>query len=429
MNLWRMLVREMWHRKVNTVLVLLAVAAACGCLVGTVLLLDRYDAQTEQTLAALRQEVQQRTEQLQEDYRKIALEVGFNVFIVPREAPPESHVDAPLDERLMPEEYVDRLAAADILTIDHLLPSLTHRLWWPELQTHLFLTGIRGEVALAGKKRKRPLIQPVEPGQMVLGHALAVRTGLQPGDEVALLGEKFRVARIQPARDSRDDWTAWIDLHQAQRLLGREGQITAIQAINCLAPHCHPDATGIPSVNEEVERILPETRVTIDMTKALPRITMRQRAAEEARAALAQHEQHRQTVRQEMDQFAGWLNPVVIVAAALLVGLLAWANVRERREELAILRALGVPARSVLLLLLGKALLLGLLAGVLGFAAGALAATAYGAGQGASLEPDAQHLVLLLAVAGGAPLLVATAWWIPALVAAGQDPALILARD
>lgn len=429
MNLWRMLVREIWHRKVNAVLVLLAAAAACGCLVGTVLLLDRYDAQTERTIAALRAEVEQRSEQLQEDYRKIALEVGFNVFIVPRDAPPESDVEAGLDERLMPEEYVDRLAQADILTIDHLLPSLTHRLWWPERQTHLFLTGIRGEVALAGKKRKRPLIQPVEAGHMVLGHALAARTGLQPGDEVALLGQTFRVARVQPARDARDDWTAWIELHEAQRLLGRQGQITAIQAINCLAPHCHPDATGIPSVNEEVERILPDTRVTIDMTKALPRITMRQRAAEEAQAALAQQEQHRQAVRQELDRFAGWLNPVVIVAAALLVGLLAWTNLRERREELAILRALGVSARTVLLLLLGKALLLGLLAGVLGFAAGMLAATAYEAGDGTSLAAGADHLLLLLAVAGGAPLLVAAAWWIPALLAAGQDPALILGRD
>ena len=66
------------------------------------------------------------------------------------------------------------------------------------------------------------------------------------------------------------------------------------------------------------------------------------------------------------------LVPVVMVGAAVWVALLSWGNVRERRPEIGILRALGLGSRQILLVFLSRAVLMGLAGGGLGCAAGVL---------------------------------------------------------
>ena len=57
---------------------------------------------------------------------------------------------------------------------------------------------------------------------------------------------------------------------------------------------------------------------------------------------------------------------MVVLACALWVGLLAWANVRERRTEIGLLRALGKSSLRIASLFLGKATLLGFCGGLTG---------------------------------------------------------------
>lgn len=392
-----LILREIAHRKVNALLMLLGVVAAVGCLIAAVTLLRWHDGQTDA-----------RTQELTDDYRKIVLTLGFNVFIVPKESQ-GGRVDAD-----MPQQYVDSLANADIITIDHLLPSLSADLFWQERKTQVTLTGIHGEVAIAGKKRKRPLIQPVEKDQIVLGHKIAEKTKLKKGEKTELLGQTFTVSKVHEFRGTADDYTAWIDLSQAQQLLNKPGRITAIQAINCLAPNCHPDATGIPTVTQEIARVLPATDVIIDMGKARTRIDARTRAATESQAAKAQAE-----------RIAAILVPLVIVAAAVWIGLLALTNVRDRRAEIGVLRALGVRSRGILTLFLGKAIAIGLIGAVIGYAAG------LGAGSGlvGASVADLIDPIAALAVLIAAPLIAALAAWLPAMIAAQQDPAAVLCQE
>ena len=425
MSIWRLVVRELAHRKVNTALALLAVVAAAGCLVATLTLLRGHDHQTQRIVARLQEETQQRTEELTDDYRKIVLKLGFNVFILPAAVRADETYQAGVGGHEMPEEYVNKLAGAGIITIDHLLPSLSAPVFWTEQQQQIILTGVRGEVAVAGKKRKRPLIQPVEPGQVVLGYKVAEETGLRVDDHVELLGQSLQVSKIHGARGTADDNTVWIDLQQAQTLLNKENMISAIQAINCLAPNCHPTETGIPSVTDEIARVLPDTQVLVDMGKARTRIDARQRAAEEAKAALQLVEQNRKRVRSQIDRFAAMLNPLTVVGAGVWLCLLALINVRERRGEIAILRAIGVRSGSILLVFLGKAILIGLVGAALGYLCGI--------GIGGSLSDVAMRELIdwrtPLIVIALAPLLVALASWIPALTAASQDPAGVLCEE
>jgi ABC-type antimicrobial peptide transport system permease subunit len=91
---------------------------------------------------------------------------------------------------------------------------------------------------------------------------------------------------------------------------------------------------------------------------------------------------------------------------------------------------LGLRSGQILLIFLGKAVLLGLFGGVLGYAAGfamGLAAGESGSGIGAAwrlFHPGLFFMVVLTA-----PLLAGLASWVPALVAARIDPAEILREE
>jgi ABC-type antimicrobial peptide transport system permease subunit len=90
-----------------------------------------------------------------------------------------------------------------------------------------------------------------------------------------------------------------------------------------------------------------------------------------------------------------------------------------------ILRALGVSGLGVLALVLGRAVLTGLVGAVLGIVAGTIAG-ACGA------DVPWQKLVLWTApcaVLAAAPVLSVLAAWIPALVACQIDPAVALREE
>ena len=59
MNVWRLVVREIAHRKLNFLLGLLSVAVAVGCLVGAMTLVRGNEFRTGELLAAKQAEVEQ----------------------------------------------------------------------------------------------------------------------------------------------------------------------------------------------------------------------------------------------------------------------------------------------------------------------------------------------------------------------------------
>jgi len=102
-------------------------------------------------------------------------------------------------------------------------------------------------------------------------------------------------------------------------------------------------------------------------------------------------------------------------------------NMRERRVEIGILRALGLRQTHVAIVFLGKAALLGLLGAVIGGAiavpvAAALMKTPGGVVAGFAIV-GWQAMVEILVLT---PLLAMLASWIPAMLAARQDPADVL---
>ena len=422
MHFWHLVSREILYHKVNFAQGVVSAAVAVACLVGELTIIRREDAGTERILAAKEADMRVRMAALEDDYRKITKGLGFNVLILPREQNLSDLFAEDYASHSMPEEYVDRLAHSRVATIQHLLPSLQRKLKWPEVERTIILAGVRGEVPILNADSKKPILEPVRAGTMVLGWELHRPLKLKVGDKVKLLGREFTVGKLHPERGTKDDITAWISLKEAQELLNEPGRINGILALECVCA-----AESLNKVRAEIGQVLPETQVIEFQSQMLARAEARQRAAAEAKAGIEHEKQGRARLRQTRAEFAAVAVPLVALASAVWIAFLSLANVRERRAEIGVWRALGLRSRQILVIFLTRASLMGAAGAVLGSGVGLIVGAGWGEGTSAALgrSPLLDPRLLLLVLVG-APLLAVLAGWLPALAAAQQDPAAVL---
>jgi predicted lysophospholipase L1 biosynthesis ABC-type transport system permease subunit len=206
-------------------------------------------------------------------------------------------------------------------------------------------------------------------------------------------------------------------------MLGMQNEVSAILALEC---NCESiDRLG--EIRGQVAKILPGTQVIERGSQALARAAARNQAKASAQknkeaaeenqlAAVAKLKQH--------EDLAALLAPLVLLGCGVWIAVLSLANVRQRAEEIGILRAIGWQSWQIMALFLGKAVILGFVGAVLGYAAGFLVTAAWNGG--ALDQSQLFDRSLLLAALFLAPLLSAIASWLPALTAARNDPAVIL---
>jgi len=429
-KIWHILVKEILHRWRSFALGIFAVIVAVGSLTGALTLLKVHDLHTQKILTEKEEETEKKMAILKDEMRKATLKLKFNLLILPKQQSiRDLHIKGYPSE-YMPEEYVTRLANSGIITVRHFLPSLQQRIKWPEKNRTITLVGARGEVPNLYKDPRKPLVQPVPQGTIVLGYGLHYSLGLQVGDKVKLLGREFTVHKCYEERGSKDDFTAWIHLRQAQELLDKEGLINAILALECI---CQGVEGLLEKIRTEIEQILPGTQVIEKGTKALARAEARVKVGQEAKAAVERERRHRTQMRSEREFFAAVLVPLVMVACAVWVGLLAFNNVRDRKTEIGIQRAIGFRARQIMFLFLTKFLVMGLLGGALGIFVG----LGFGRWLGLTLEEDIGGIAagelfnpgLLFLVLIIAPVLTVISGWIPTMIAIRQDPAEALREE
>jgi ABC-type lipoprotein release transport system permease subunit len=451
MSVWRLVVREINHRRLNFLLSLLSVTVGVACLIGaqTLLKADRVttgqllndrQAEIEIAVAEKQKAVEKAGKALQDAIRKQMLGLGFNVLILPEDQElSELHLNGTMSAT-MPEQYVDKLAASKIVTVNHLLPSVTKRIHWDERDREIILVGTRGEVPILHRGMKKPLLAEVAPGKIVLGHEIHKQLELKVNDSVTLNGSDFTVSAVHSERGSVDDVTVWINLAAAQELLGMQNLINAILALEC---ECSGDR--ISQIRAEIVSILPGTQVVEKYSQALTRAETREKTKQSAEAALAAEEkagqklltQERSARRQLEDRHAGFaavLTPLVIFASLLMIGLLTFANTRQRTSEIGILCAIGLTTPKIMFVFLSKAAVTGLIGGLCGVGLGLTTGVLLGGlpSNGITL-PDLFATGGLLTTVASAPLLAVAmtgiASWVPALYAARRDPAAILQGD
>lgn len=420
MSLWQLVVKEIVRRKANFASGLAAVTLAAAVLAGSMTVLKLHDLRTQEIVARKERDTRKRMAVLEDDYRKIMKNLGFNLLIFPAG---QNLADLYADDAVsayMPDTYANRLAEAKIVTIRHLLPTLQEKVLWPERKRTIILIGTRGEVPSMFRDAREPILSAVKKGEAVIGYDLAKALEIGVGDRIALFGRAYTVSQANEERGSKDDISLWIDLSEAQAILGKPGRINAILALKCLCA-----GNELANVRRDVAAVLPGAQVIEQGSKVLTRAEARDRAAREAADALAAEVSNRRQLRGEQEKFSSILAPLVLLASALWVGLVFYTNVRERRGEIGILRALGARARTVLAMFLGKAFFMGLVGGVAGYTLGTLAGLSR---HGGAALPFLDLRLLLLACSTAVVLSLAASW-APAYYAAQQDPAEVLREE
>ncbi len=243
----------------------------------------------------------------------------------------------------------------------------------------------------------------LERDEIVIGGEVGKVLGLTRGDGLQILGERFRVTRALTPAGSEEDIAVYANLGTVQRLLGLEGRINEIRAIEC---YCAEEVSDpLAQLRSQLEALLPGTRVL-------------------RRTALADA---RRSQRLAAERLVSIVTPSAVLLAGLLVAALAWLNTRERRAELGLLRTLGASSAVVTAFVLARTVLVGLGGATLGSAAGQVFATQLIPRIYSVAKPPLTDLGLLWGTAlVVAPLSAAIAALLPIAWAVSADPAEVL---
>lgn len=424
MKLSSLIIREISHRRLNFAMTLLSTAMAVATMIAAISLLQADDVRTREVLAEKETAVKEAGAALEDSMRLITKGLGFNVTILPENQDlHEMQVEGTFS-KMMPEEYVTTLANSNIVTVNHLLPTIVQKMTWPEKDLAIVLYGTRGEVPIAHRDPKKPLLEAVPRGTMIIGFQIAKKLDLQAGDQVDFKGSKFEIVKTHAERGTIDDSTVWINLAEAQELLGKQNLIHAIQALEC---QCAGDRLG--QIRAEISAVLPGTQVIESGDRALARAEARNTAKETAIESLKREQASRASLESQHESFASWLVAIVALGSAVWVGMLAIVNVRQRRPEIAILRAIGLRSSQILCVFLGKACLAGLFGSIAGLLGGLIVGAVVSTSIAGVSEFNGFQPGLMLAACVMAPLLALLGSWLPALSAVGQDPAIVLQED
>ena len=257
---------------------------------------------------------------------RLMRDMGFNLLVVPRDTNMEDFWAADFADKDMPEDYVRRLAATEDIDADHYVAVLQKKVRWQDRSVLLY--GLLPELGAIGRRRnKAPMGYRIDPGTCLVGYELARGLRLKPKQRIELLGRSLVVTDCLAESGSKDDIRLFADLHDVQAMLGMAGRINMIEALGCLC-----EGAKLSTLRTQIAAALPDTKVTELRTLALTRA--------ETRAMVEKH--------------ITFIIGVVVCVCAAWLGLLAWLNVRERRQEIGILRALGFGSGRIGALFLGN---------------------------------------------------------------------------
>jgi putative ABC transport system permease protein len=381
MSVFAQVLKEIAHRKINFLLALIAVTCAVLFFVSFYTTAQASGRETARLMRNL----------------------GFNIRIVPRETDLERFWMRGYSTETMPEEYVYRFAGQEGLSFARLTAILQQPVEVRGIQA--LLTGLSAEVKPAGTPPAIMTFQ-IEPGTVYAGSELVAVLGLEEGDELAVGDLPFRVERCLSESGSVDDIRLYCALADAQSILGLPGRINEIKAMDCAC--LIPGGDSKAQLESELERMLPEGR--------LVRIQNLATAREEQRKVI--------------EGYVALLIPFVVGLCGVWIGALAMLNVRERRTEIGILRALGYGGGRISALILLKAICIGLIGAVIGYAIGTWLALTQGPHlfklTASGIVPIAWLFWWTLLLA---PLFTAISSLIPMVLAVTEDPAETLREN
>jgi len=332
---------------------------------------------------------------------RLTRDMGFNLRIIPKETDMNKFWTTGYSEYTMPEDYVDRFWKFKDFSYAHITATLQKEIIWHNKE--IILTGIAPEIDPAGRTA---MAFRIEPGQVYIGYELAKEFKVHQEETIDILGKQFTIVKILSESGSTDDIRVYGALSEFQEILDMKGQINEIMALNCL---CISPEEGDPLVmlREQLDQVLPEAKVVMNTTIA----------------------NVREKQRYMLEEYFAVISACVVVLIAIWIGALAMINTKEREQEIGILRAIGHRSSKILGIFLGKALIIGFVSAILGYLLGSFLAVKFGSAifkiTASSIKPMYSLFAWSIIVA---PSFSALSSFIPTIIAAIKDPAVIIKK-
>ncbi|MBI4823761.1 MAG: ABC transporter permease [Nitrospirae bacterium] len=203
--------------------------------------------------------------------------------------------------------------------------------WW----------GLKGN---ANSHRRMPLNLSVLPEETLIGSSAAESLGIAAGGTIELGGRNYKVKGILEENASEDDIAIFMDIKEAQRLLGKTGRLSLIE-VSALCSAC-----PIEDIIAQIGEKLPHVKVSA-VKQAM---TLRMQTVE-------------QVVR-----FSMAVSAVVLAIGFLIVFVSMTSSINERTKEIGVLRAIGFRKSHIIKIILTEAFVVSNVSGFLGWAFGAL---------------------------------------------------------
>ena len=181
---------------------------------------------------------------------------------------------------------------------------------------------------------------------VLLGAITARQLNKQAGDTLILGEKEFRVAGVLEEQLSADDGAIFTDLRETGLLFNQPGRVSFIE----VSTWC--SACPVETIVEQISAKLPNAKVFAV----------------------------KQLVEAELSQvrlvtnFAIALTAIILIAGSLIMLLTMMASVRERTQEVGILRAIGFRQRQIMKLFLLEGIVISLIGGCIGAIVGSIAA-------------------------------------------------------
>jgi putative ABC transport system permease protein len=183
---------------------------------------------------------------------------------------------------------------------------------------------------------------PKAPNELLLGSEAARVLNVMTGDALAIKGEQFKVAGILDQTGSQDDSLVFAQLDVAQRILNKKGEIDLVE-VAALCSGC-PIGDMVLQIAEQI----PGAKVS----------------------AIQQVVEGRLKALDQFRRFSYAIAGVVVFIGSLMVFVTMMGSVNERTTEIGVFRAIGFRKSHIMRIILLEAAVVGVVAGLLGYAAG-----------------------------------------------------------
>lgn len=416
--------KEIRHRPLNFMTAVLVVCVAVAVVVGTYGSLGLQKVRTGDLLARKQQETVEYTNRLLQTYKRIAHKMGHNVLVLPEGTTKGEFFGEGIVRGSMPENDFANLLKSDLSSVSHIQPVLREKRVWPETNRTVIFRGIGREVILGEGDDVQPVGPRVQPGTVLLGYELHWGPEIRPGDRIRIMGRSFVVGECLSQRGSKEDIEIVMQLDEAQSILDREGRINAIEISADVMP-----LEKLAAVRAGITRTVPNVTVLELSNKIMTQVKSLRTAAKTAGEALEREKEARLAGIRKHSLFALAVSSSVAVGAAIIVGILALVNVRDRRGEIGVLRALGVDKNAVFKLFVVRAVVAGVAGGIVGVLIGMAATGLFSSSGGNSIKTLSYMYPVLLLAPVATPLLAIVAVFFPARSASLQDPAVTLSVE